>query len=269
MMSKKLTVLVALAVAAFLVAPSTLLAVDAAGAIKVMANQTGTAVDPSLSFSINPGPPAGYLDLANGAFVWRYGAQAGGAADGMANYVGYLKAGFNNGAWPLAGVTSTSAKNDGMTSLSVMDGATYTTTPRVGTGGSTVYWNTFYGYTVANTDILSSYTWNGDANMDGKVNTDDYVGIDAQFAVFGGLPDPSNVWSTGDFNHDGKVDTDDYIGIDAAFAVFPDQLLAGARPFPPVAGGGAQAVPEPGTLLLVLSGVVAAVFFGIRRRVRG
>jgi hypothetical protein len=51
----------------------------------------------------------------------------------------------------------------------------------------------------------------GDANLDGKVNIDDYGRIDSNVGqsgvVFG--------WYNGDFNFDGKINIDDYGLIDS------------------------------------------------------
>ena len=54
-------------------------------------------------------------------------------------------------------------------------------------------------------------TWGGDANLDGKINIDDYGQIDFNVGsgglVFG--------WFNGDFNYDGVIDATDY-GINQA-----------------------------------------------------
>ena len=55
------------------------------------------------------------------------------------------------------------------------------------------------------------YTWNGDANLDGRVTFDDYTKIDTGFNQhFSG-------WLNGDFNYSGNVSFDDYVLIDIAF----------------------------------------------------
>ena len=63
---------------------------------------------------------------------------------------------------------------------------------------------------------LLMFSWGGDANLDGKINIDDYGQIDfnvgSSGSVFG--------WSNGDFNYDGKIDLDDYGIID--FDPLPD-----------------------------------------------
>src|SRR5262245_26903371 len=50
----------------------------------------------------------------------------------------------------------------------------------------------------------------GDANLDGKVNSDDYGVIDANVGASGPFSGPQH----GDFNADGKINIDDYGIID-------------------------------------------------------
>jgi ELWxxDGT repeat protein len=75
-------------------------------------------------------------------------------------------------------------------------------------GTQTAIWD---GQTVDSSTILIKCTYRGDANLDGKVNIDDYGRIDANVGqsgtVFG--------WYNGDFNFDGKINIDDYGLIDS------------------------------------------------------
>jgi len=66
----------------------------------------------------------------------------------------------------------------------------------------------FAGQTVHGADVLVKYTYDGDANLDGKINVDDYGKIDFNIAL------GSNGWINGDFNYDGKINVDDYGIID-------------------------------------------------------
>jgi hypothetical protein len=58
-------------------------------------------------------------------------------------------------------------------------------------------------------DVLVKYTYAGDANLDGKLDIDDYTRIDV------GIDARLTGWSNGDFNYDGKINIDDYVIIDS------------------------------------------------------
>jgi len=86
------------------------------------------------------------------------------------------------------------------------------------------------GQTVTGSDTLVMYTYGGDANLDGKINVDDYGHIDSSIPI--GLTG----WINGDFNYDGKINVDDYgiidfnIGIQgAAFPTGAGIASAGAE----------------------------------------
>ena len=114
--------------------------------------------------------------------------------------------------------------------------------------GATATW---FGQPVAGTDALLAYTWGGDANLDGKINIDDYGRIDGNVgqsgSVFG--------WFNGDFNYDGKINIDDYGVIDG-------NIYRQGDPFTAASIGGAVAVPEP--IGLAFLGV-SALLVGRRR----
>src|SRR4030095_14775831 len=59
--------------------------------------------------------------------------------------------------------------------------------------------------------IRVQYAYNGDVNLDGRVNIDDYFLVDLGAANRGGN------YQSGDLNQNGVVDGDDYFLIDAAF----------------------------------------------------
>jgi len=93
------------------------------------------------------------------------------------------------------------------------------------------------------------YTYGGDANLDGKINVDDYGHIDSSVV----LPGVSG-WFNGDFNYDGKINVDDYGIIDFSLGVQGPPLLSGAASGGASGLSGVSAVPEPtaaaGVLLL-------------------
>jgi hypothetical protein len=77
-------------------------------------------------------------------------------------------------------------------------------------------------------DIAVKFTWNGDLNLDGRVNADDYFYIDQGFLQ---KPQPPK-YHDGDFNFDGKINADDYFLIDQAFLNQKGQVLSAAKPAP-------------------------------------
>ena len=101
------------------------------------------------------------------------------------------------------------------------------------------------------TDALVMYTYGGDANLDGKINVDDYGKID--FNVGLGVAG----WANGDFNYDGKINVDDYGIIDFNVGIqgapFPTAPLATPGVAEP---SGVTAVPEPASLGLLAAGAV-------------
>jgi hypothetical protein len=63
------------------------------------------------------------------------------------------------------------------------------------------------------TTLLITLALIGDANLDGKLTSDDYVILDKSFSQH--LTDAT--WTQGDFNYDGVVDQSDYLLLDTAF----------------------------------------------------
>jgi hypothetical protein len=91
------------------------------------------------------------------------------------------------------------------------------------------------GQTVTGSDTLIMYTYGGDANLDGKLNVDDYGRIDSNIGT-------SNAgWYNGDFNYDGKVNVDDYGIIDSNIGVQGPPFPTGSN----AESLSAAAVPEP------------------------
>ena len=92
-------------------------------------------------------------------------------------------------------------------------------------------------------------TWIGDANVDGEFNSGDFV----QVFSAGKFESPVDAnWADGDWNGDGRFNSGDFV---AAFSDGGFEL--GPRP-------AASAVPEPGSIALLLIGMVSLARF--RRR---
>jgi hypothetical protein len=89
--------------------------------------------------------------------------------------------------------------------------------------------------------VLTRLTRNGDANVDGVVNLDDFTALAAQFGNTG-------TWDQGDFNYSGSVNLDDFTELAANFGLSAADVSR-------------SAVPEPASL-----GLIAAAALVARRR---
>jgi fibronectin-binding autotransporter adhesin len=193
---------------------------------------------------------SGKLDLGDGKFITTspIGSLVGTNYTGI---TGMIRAGRNGNTVPLwdgsGGIVTsqTTATAGNLHSIGVARGSEV----RSQTTSTTALWG---GQTITGTDTLVMYTYGGDANLDGKINIDDYIRID------NGLAGNLKGWSNGDFNYDGKVSIDDYITV-------IDANIGNQNGFVfPTAGGMSEsvvAIPEPGTL-----GFVAFTVIGWRRR---
>jgi hypothetical protein len=185
-----------------------------------------------------------HLDLRNGALI--SGMSAGTATDGTYDGIqGLVQSGRHGGAWDGDGLVTSSAGASNRTTLGVASAAEVT-------GISTGQTTTWQGQTVSATDTLVMYTYGGDANLDGKINIDDYGLIDSHVGQSG----TAFGWHNGDFNYDGKINIDDYGIIDANIgaqgAPLPTALLADGA----VAIPGVAAVPEPACLGLLVGAML-------------
>jgi hypothetical protein len=126
----------------------------------------------------------------------------------------YLISGRNGGSWNGLGITSsTAAANNAITGNKIM---------ALGYGD------------LSPTSMLIPYTFAGDANLDGGVDTLDFNSLAANF---GSLTAAS--WSQGDFNYDGSIDTLDFNLLSSNFG---GNLSANLLAAP---------VPEPGAAAIV------------------
>ena len=89
-------------------------------------------------------------------------------------------------------------------------------------------------------------TWIGDSNLDGEFNSRDLVTV-FQSSQYEDSIDGNSNWETGDWNLDGDFTTTDLV-----FAFQDGGYEKGPRPAP-------VAVPEPGTLTMILIGLLALI----------
>jgi hypothetical protein len=231
----------------------------AAGTAAIIANggSAGTSRLESLTVNTTAGAK---LDLTNNKLVTTSPA---GTWDGVSTYTGIAglvdsaRGSAGNAQWDgPGGITTTDTRaidNGDLVSIGVATAAEARNIDSTATV-------TFAGQTVLGSDTLVMVTWGGDANLDGKINIDDYGRIDGNVGqsgtVFG--------WSKGDFNYDGKINIDDYGIIDGninrqgvPFSTADVVVASGAL-------DGVAAVPEPASLSLIALGATAL----LRRRRR-
>ena len=156
-----------------------------------------------------------------------------------------IASGYNGGSWSGTGITSSAA--------AAQAGSAHKTA--LGYGEASAVFSSFpasfSGQSVDNTSVLVRYTYAGDANLDGTVDTLDFNALAGNFGGTG------KVWTQADFNYDGVVDTLDFNNLAANFG---QQLSTQA-------GAGAL-VPEPATAAFAACGFEALVTAHRRKRAR-
>ncbi len=151
--------------------------------------------------------------------------------------------GFANGSWNGSGIVSSTAAAADIVSVAVgyVDNSFL---PNLGLPSYT----SFGGQSVDSSSVLVRYTLGADANLDGRVNSDDLTIVGALYN------NPSSgEWFLGDFDFDGICDTDDVTVLGAMYdatapALSGAQLAAqfGEEFADAFARGQTSGVPEPG-----------------------
>jgi hypothetical protein len=195
------------------------------GTLAVAADGTSAATSKVVSLTID----SGKIDLANNKLIvsaGSVGSATGGVYDGVS---GAIQSAHNGGAWDGDGITTSMPDAaSGLTALGIA------TADQAGYAGGA-----FGAVSVAASDVLVMYTYDGDANLDGLISGDDYSAIDFNILVAG-----SSGWYNGDFNYDGIISGDDYSAIDF-------NILAQGAPFPTSVASSlaaTTAVPEPAAM---------------------
>jgi hypothetical protein len=108
----------------------------------------------------------------------------------------------------------------------------------------------------ANKKVRVAYTYSGDANVDGVVNTGDFNTLAMHFNNANLATPGAPIWAEGDFNYDGKVNMLDFNGVATNFGA---AAIAAPTLDAPSLG---TLVPEPASLALLAS----IALLGVRRR---
>jgi autotransporter-associated beta strand protein len=130
---------------------------------------------------------AGQLELSNNDMLIAY---AGASPAGTIR--GYLRSGYNYGAWNGSGIISSAGHASGAQGLGYAEAADL---------GAT----TFDGQSVAGNALIVKFTYLGDSTLDGSVD----LGNDFNLFLQGFLGAGSD-WEHGDYNYDGHVDVADF-----------------------------------------------------------
>ncbi len=141
----------------------------------------------------------GKLDLNNGDLLIQQG--------NLANVSALAGLGFSTGS---SGIISSTARADTthLTTIGVILNTVNGTPSGAALYNST---NPFDGTSPPTTAVLVKYTYFGDTNLDGRVDSSDYTRIDAGFL------NHATGWFNGDFNYDNIINGSDYTLIDNAF----------------------------------------------------
>ncbi len=168
-------------------------------AVNIAANGGATGVTTVNTLTIDS---SSKLELHNNDLVVDYGVNASSYTD-VVNKVKsgvVLLGGTGNGI----ASAEVDAQTIGGTMLAVVDNGEI--------GGAIT---SLSGFDIANpaTTVLVKYTWFGDSNLDGVVDSSDYALVDTGFTSGGTL----GGWVFGDYDYSGVVDASDYALIDTGF----------------------------------------------------
>jgi autotransporter-associated beta strand protein len=204
--------------------------------------------------------PGGKIDIGDNKLILSTAAGTSPGAVGTWNgttytgALGLVRGGMNGGTWDGTGIVTSLADAKAPASL---------TSIGVARAGDVGYPSrgTFGDFTPGVDDILIMYTYAGDADLNGKLDGDDYFKIDSNINVAG-----ASGWSSGDFDYNGKINGDDYFILDRnmgrqTLGVFSASSPAGSTG----STAGLTAVPEPAAMTLIAA---ACGLTAIRRRRR-
>jgi len=195
------------------------LAIASTGKVTFGLNNGGESL-PSLSIAAG-----GQLDLGNNHIFITYGS----GADPIASIAALIQSGYANGTWTGPGIMSTMAESNPSYGIGYADSADPGDPAGLSSG-----------------TIEIMYTLLGDANLNGKVNGEDFVLMAANFnhAV-------TNGWDEGDFNYNGAVNGEDFVLLAENFNDDASQADMAALDAFALANDVSLNVPEPGSIALL------------------
>jgi Glycosyl hydrolase family 53 len=206
------------------------------------AGATATLAGSGTVLQVSALSDSGAIDIGNDAIIINYGS----GNDPIASVAAWITSGYANGTWTGAGIRSSAAQSN-----SASYGIGYADSADPGNPAD-----------LPSGTIEILYTLLGDANLDGKVNGDDFTLMATNFndAI-------TNGWDQGDFNYDGAVNGGDFVLLADNFNQFASQSavfaadLAALNSFAASNDISLSNIPEPQS-----AAILCLAAFTMRRR---
>ncbi len=165
-------------------------------------NATGVNKIKSLNIPTSGSGYAGMIDLHDNDLIIDYS----GSSSSYSLVLDRVKSGLTLLGGNGTGIAST------VVDLQTIPGTMLAVVDNAAVGGAITSLSGFTDFNFSNS-VLVKYTWFGDCNLDGVVDSSDYALIDTGFTSSGTL----DGWVFGDLNYDSVIDGSDYALIDTGF----------------------------------------------------
>jgi hypothetical protein len=178
-----------------------------------------------------------------------------------------ISVGYNGGTWTGLEITSSVCANPlnnfiyALAPIAVTDFQTLESNVHAGFYGPTTYPGSLGVDDVSllpSTATLIKFTYKGDANLDGSVESGDLIIVKNAIANGKIGSAPTDSWVHGDVNYDGSIESGDLIIVKNAIA---NQKITGTYTPIPLSAGGINPIPEPSTIVLLLLGFASLFTF--------
>ncbi|MEO7158350.1 MAG: hypothetical protein ABI039_12350 [Vicinamibacterales bacterium] len=198
---------------AFSTIPNAIAAVSTGGRIYVLGGSDKTFKSGVFTLSNSK-----TIDLTDNALIVLGGAAGTWGGLSYSGLTGQIAAGRLGGTWNGIGIVTSTPSAQGQAALHTLAIATGSQVKSIA-APATAVWR---GQTVTGSDVLVMFTYGGDANLDGKINVDDYTRIDSNVGIGG------KGYYNGDFNYDGTINVDDYTIIDSNVGIQGPPFASGS-----------------------------------------